>query len=55
MPDDVDVIEFHPNKADAEETIQAWLDANSAITSLDQVQKVYEKSGRTGLAMIHTD
>ncbi|WP_158413768.1 hypothetical protein [Natrinema thermotolerans] len=55
MPDDVDVIEFHPNKADAEEAIQAWLDANSGITSLDATPKVYEKRGRTGLAMIHTD
>lgn len=55
MSDDVDVIEFHPNKSDAETEIQAWLDANSAITSLDHVTKVYEKRGRTGIAMIHTN
>lgn len=55
MPDDVDVIEFHPNRDDAESAIQTWLDNNSAITSLDATQKVYEKKGRIGLAMIHTN
>lgn len=55
MADDVDVIEFNPNKAAAEDRIQTWLNNNSAITSLDQVTKIYEKRGRTGVAMIHTD
>lgn len=55
MSDDVDVVEFNPNRDDAEAAIQAWLDANSAVTSLDHVSKVYEKRGRTGLAMIHTN
>ena len=55
VSDDVDVIEFNPNKTDADSAIQTWLDNNSAATSLDHVSKVYEKRGRTGLAMIHTD
>jgi len=55
MPDDVDVIEFNPNRDDAESAIQTWLDNNSGITSLDSVQKTYEHRGRVGLAMIHTD
>jgi hypothetical protein len=53
--DDVDVVEFNPNKSDAESTIQQWLNDNSGATSLDHVTKAYEKSGRVGLAMIHTD
>jgi len=55
MSDDVDVIEFHANKGDAESAIQTWLNNNSGITSLDTVQKVYEHRDRVGLAMIHTD
>jgi len=55
MSDDVEVVEFNPNKADAEAAIQTWLDNNSGITSLDHVTKIYEKRGRTGLAMIHTN
>lgn len=55
MSDDVDVVEYHPNKSDAETAIQDWLDANSGVTSLDHVTKVYEKRGRVGVAMIHTD
>jgi hypothetical protein len=55
VSDDVDVIEFNPNRDDAESAIQAWLDNNSTVTSLDHVQKVYEKRGRTGIAMLHTE
>lgn len=55
VSNDVDVIEFHPNKSDAESAIQTWLNNNSTATSLDHVSKVYEKSGRVGLAMIHID
>jgi len=55
VSDDVDVVEFNPNKSDAESVIQQWLNDNSAATSLDHVTKAYEKSGRVGLAMIHTD
>jgi len=55
VSDDVDVVEYHPNKGDAESAIQTWLNNNSSATSLDHVSKVYEKQGRVGLAMIHTD
>jgi len=55
VSDDVDVVEFHPNKNDAESAIQTSLNTHSPATSLDHVSKVYEKSGRVGLAMIHTD
>lgn len=55
VSDDVDVVEYHPNKSDAESAIQGWLNDNSGATSLDHVVKVYEKTGRVGLAMIHTD
>lgn len=55
VSDDVDVVEYHPNKSDAESAIQTWLSNNSGATSLDHVSKAYEKQGRVGLAMIHTN
>jgi len=55
MSDDVDVVEFRPNKSDAESAIRAWLNDNSGATSLNHVVPVYEKQGRAGVAMIHTN
>lgn len=55
VSDDVDVVEAKANEVAVENAIQTWLNDNSAATSLDHVQLVYEKRDRVGVAMIHTD
>lgn len=54
MPDSVDVVKFHPNTDDAEETIQQWLDNNPDAENLD-VEQVFEKHGQVGLALFYTE
>jgi len=52
MVDSVDVVEFNPNKSDAETTIQDWMD-NNTYTTWHEVEVMYEKTGRVGLAIIY--
>lgn len=55
VSDDVDVVEAKANKAAVEAAVQQWLTDNSTATSLDEVEIVYEKRDRVGIAIIHTD
>lgn len=54
MSDSVEVIESKRNRDAVQSRIQTWLDNNSAITSLDEVEPVYEMNDRVALAMIYT-
>ena len=55
MADSVEVIESARDRDAVENRIQQWLDNNSgSITSLDEVEPVYEMNNRVGLAMLDT-
>ena len=53
MSDSVDIVEAKRDKASVETAIQSWLDSNS-VTSIDDIEQVYEMNNRVGIAIVYT-
>jgi len=54
MPDSVDVVEAERNKGDIESVIQAWLDDNGGVTSVDDVELILRGRNKVLVAIVYT-
>lgn len=54
MTDSVDVVEASRNASSIETTIQNWLDSNSAVTSVDDIETHRRGSNKTLIIIAYT-
>jgi len=54
MSDSATVVESKANRDAVESAVQTFLDDNAGVTSIDDVEKVYEKVDRVGILITYT-